>query len=188
MQGNWHSGPVTCKICQRIFSDIRGLAVNHLRQIHKMTPQQYYDLYFKSLGEDICREFGCGNLVRFKSITQGYRKFCSVQCLGININRQKKGKPSTRQNYHVSEEVKQKMRLSKIEYYKTPESKLVLCSHHIDLNDKNEIETNKMKLTRRQHNNIHREAYRFVVEQGLIHTYIEWWKSRQSSKERGPNV
>lgn len=48
--------------------------------------------------------------------------------------------------------------------------------HHIDLNNKNNIETNILMLTRSKHRQIHSRAYDYLVELDLQDEYIEWFK------------
>ena len=81
-----------CLICKVEQKNSRGLA-GHLKT-HGISAQKYYDKFLKNSNEDICE---CGNTNAFKSILQGYCKFCSYVCSEderrANLSKSKKGKP-----------------------------------------------------------------------------------------------
>lgn len=51
-------------------------------------------------------------------------------------------------------------------------------SHHIDLNKKHNMKSNKMLLTNVLHGKIHKYSYDYLVENKLIHKYILWFKKK----------
>lgn len=68
-----------CLICKKEFSK-NGLKY-HISQTHKISSKDYYDKYFKKEGEGICK---CGKETVFRGLYEGYRKYCSLSCLGKN--------------------------------------------------------------------------------------------------------
>lgn len=69
-----------CKICEMEFDKQNGLTY-HIKQIHKLTIKDYYDMYLKREDEDKCRV--CGNPTKFYKLKFGYRKTCSSECCKI---------------------------------------------------------------------------------------------------------
>tara|TARA_R110000868_G_scaffold25423_9_gene99184 strand:+ start:3003 stop:3911 length:909 start_codon:yes stop_codon:yes gene_type:complete len=65
-----------CEICSKSFKDRRSLAI-HLTSQKCMEKQSYYDKYLHD-NESKC--LYCGSITKFRNITKGYRKFCSVPC------------------------------------------------------------------------------------------------------------
>ena len=47
----------------------------HIRK-HGLTPQEYYDKYLKTEGEDICHLNGCSNKTNFRGYQYGYAAHC----------------------------------------------------------------------------------------------------------------
>jgi len=47
--------------------------------------------------------------------------------------------------------------------------------HHIDLDKKHNEPTNKIRLSKSDHQRLHRRAYDYLVEQGMINDYIAWF-------------
>jgi len=88
---------IKCQICEREFKSFQSLG-NHLKT-HKMKSKKYYDTYFKQENEGVCLE--CGKETRFKSIGQGYRRFCSNKCSTNSKEVQKKTKETWLKNYGV---------------------------------------------------------------------------------------
>lgn len=70
---------VQCKICNNIFENNKMLST-HIRFKHKITTQEYYDTYLKTINEGICACPGCSNLTRYYKLTCGYAKYCSNKC------------------------------------------------------------------------------------------------------------
>lgn len=50
-----------------------------------------------------------------------------------------------------------------------------IIQHHIDLNPKNNIKRNKLKLTQSVHMKLHQRAYKFLVKTGQIDNYLKWF-------------
>lgn len=70
---------IICKICGREFKNYNGLG--HHIKTHKISTKEYYDTYFKQDSDDVCHCEDCTNKTTFRSISVGYSKFCSIQCL-----------------------------------------------------------------------------------------------------------
>lgn len=78
-----------CKICNKSFNNIYSF-VSHIKNVHKpLTAKLYYDKFLKKETEGICPE--CGKPTKFKSITCGYKRFCSNNC--------SRHSPETREKY-----------------------------------------------------------------------------------------
>jgi hypothetical protein len=58
-----------------------------------------------------------------------------------------------------------------------------IIEHHIDLNKKNNIKSNKLKLTVSKHTKLHQRAYEYLVRIGLIGKYIKWFSKKYSLQE-----
>jgi hypothetical protein len=63
----------SCKICDNTFSSYRRLC-KHVRDVHKLTSQTYYDQHLRCDGEGVCEY--CGNSTKFETIALGYRSSC----------------------------------------------------------------------------------------------------------------
>jgi DNA mismatch endonuclease (patch repair protein) len=59
-----------------VFNTLRGLGA-HVN-FHGFTAREYYDEYYKKKGEGSC--FNCKSITRFRSPSDGYKKFCSKDC------------------------------------------------------------------------------------------------------------
>ena len=68
---------IKCKICGKECDD-RGIG-KHIKNQHKIKPQEYYDLY---IGKHTCPI--CGNNTVFRSINQGYLTYCSITCANLD--------------------------------------------------------------------------------------------------------
>ncbi len=68
---------IQCKICGKECND-RGIGT-HIRNQHKLAPQEYYDLY---IGKHTC--LICGKDTVFRSINQGYLTYCSITCANLD--------------------------------------------------------------------------------------------------------
>jgi len=68
---------IECKICGKEFKLYNQLS-RHISK-HNISKKEYYDKYFKSDGEGLCRE--CGKETKFENISFGYHEFCSLSCL-----------------------------------------------------------------------------------------------------------
>lgn len=65
-----------CEICGHKFKSLKGLQT-HISHGHKISSKEYYDIYLKKDGEDICY---CGKLTSYRNIRLGYHKYCSTKC------------------------------------------------------------------------------------------------------------
>ena len=70
-----------CEICEKEFSNTKGLSV-HITKEHKdITKKYYYDSFIKKENEGKC--YFCDDESIFKNITNGYHRICdSKECLG----------------------------------------------------------------------------------------------------------
>jgi len=66
-----------CRICNKEYKNFISLGL-HIRQIHKISPKEYYDKFLKKENEGTCLE--CGKPTNFTSVNKGYCKFCSTSC------------------------------------------------------------------------------------------------------------
>ena len=71
------SNMVECKICSEVFNK-KILLTNHIKNMHKLSYKEYYDMYLKTDGEGICQGDNCNNPTKFERGT--YRQFCSTTC------------------------------------------------------------------------------------------------------------
>ena len=66
---------MNCLICNMdVKLDNANFVVHHIKKVHGLTSQEYYDKYFKKEGEGICLQ--CTNPTSFKSISAGYSIYC----------------------------------------------------------------------------------------------------------------
>lgn len=65
-----------CKECNQEFSCAENLS-KHVKH-HGIDNKQYYDKWFKSLDENLCKE--CGNETKFNGIQRGYAIYCNRIC------------------------------------------------------------------------------------------------------------
>lgn len=106
-----------CKICgQEVHNKGYG---SHLK-LHNMNAKEYYDKYLKKEGEDICPY--CEGKNNFISITQGYRKHCSVRCSSLDEEVKAKLRATNKERYGYEysaqrQEVKDKMAETNKERY-----------------------------------------------------------------------
>ncbi len=70
---------INCKICGKKCNGYVGLR-SHISKLHKIPTKQYYDIYLKKDNEDICK---CLRKTKFKNISEGYRKYCSLKCTSV---------------------------------------------------------------------------------------------------------
>ncbi len=61
-------------------------------------------------------------------------------------------------------------------------SKNLIHTHHIDLNRKNNKESNKLYLNNSKHQLLHLSAYTYLVKKGLINKYIKWFIIKYNPK------
>ena len=73
-----------CKICKKQFDTYKKLA-RHIKDYHKMTSQQYFDLYLATDDNNhLCPI--CGNETKFINLNLGYHKTCCHTCHSILQN------------------------------------------------------------------------------------------------------
>lgn len=72
-----------CKICGYVCSKPVGLA-NHLRFKHILNVKQYYDIYYKTKENSICKT--CGKETKWLKDKCQYQLYCNRICFGNDIN------------------------------------------------------------------------------------------------------
>lgn len=75
-----------CKICKEYCKDWVSL-YHHIRNIHSLSTKEYYDKHLKKKEEGICKY--CGKKTKFKTLSEGYREFCSPRCASIGTTDRK---------------------------------------------------------------------------------------------------
>jgi len=88
----------SCVICNKSFNSSRKLA-QHIHPKHKITLRLYYDKYLLQNNENKC--VICGKETVFDGLKLGYRKHCSIICVGLNSKIRDKVKNTLLQNYGV---------------------------------------------------------------------------------------
>ena len=68
---------VKCEICGKKFIGYNGLS-KHIKKIHNIISKDYYDKFLKKEREGICNF--CGKEPKFKSLVNGYQKYCNLKC------------------------------------------------------------------------------------------------------------
>ena len=72
---------ICCHICKKEFDGYNGLA-KHIFNSHKeINKEQYYVTYINEISS-VCI---CGKKKKFRSLSEGYRRFCSCKCRIHNI-------------------------------------------------------------------------------------------------------
>lgn len=71
----------------------------HLRNVHKMSAQEYYDMHLKKEGEGVCPI--CGKPTQFQKMSTGYKTFCSQECSRKNSLHCLKKAQAERQEYNA---------------------------------------------------------------------------------------
>jgi len=84
-----------CEMCKREFEALSGLG-QHIRQSHKseITIEEYYIKYIDKKGK--CVE--CGKDTAFRSLKDGYNRFCSCKCSANSTEVQNKRKETCLEN------------------------------------------------------------------------------------------
>ena len=73
-------GLYECAICHEVaYENVRALS-SHIGKHHHMDVKTYYDTYVKNDGEENCPI--CGQPLKFRSLSDGYRETCSKKCAG----------------------------------------------------------------------------------------------------------
>ena len=73
-------GLYECAICHEVaYENVRALS-SHIGKHHHIDAKTYYDKYVKKDGEENCPI--CGQPLKFRSLSDGYRETCSKKCAG----------------------------------------------------------------------------------------------------------
>ena len=75
-----------CHICNKRFKTTRELS-NHLRFTEHIKANDYYDKYLKAQKEGVCSI--CKKPTNFISLSDGYNKYCSYNCMNNDKKKQK---------------------------------------------------------------------------------------------------
>lgn len=102
---------IKCEICGKEVISIKALSQHILN--HKITSKEYYDKYFKKENEGIC--LFCKSETKFKSLKEGYQKYCNLKCSNNSQERKVKFKQSYLKNN--VEEINRKKIQTNIEKY-----------------------------------------------------------------------
>lgn len=107
-----------CQICKRELSPL-GMP-NHLKHAHDLRVKEYYDQYLKKPDEGIC--YVCGGPTRFIHMTQGYSKYCCMQCVGKSDIRAEHIRQTNLEKYGCenpfgSPEIREKSKLTRLKKY-----------------------------------------------------------------------
>lgn len=110
-----------CKICNLECNSF-NILVGHIRHLHKLTSQDYYDKFLKKENEEFCNNPNCNNRVKYVNIKLGYRQFCSCSCSMSDPENQKQHKKTFLLKYGVenpsqSQEIKNKKIQSYLKKY-----------------------------------------------------------------------
>lgn len=107
----------TCKICEKECNNFMQLSL-HIKSKHLLTPKQYYDEYIRVESEGICPV--CGKETSFRSIRDGYRRYCRP-CTFVNNDVKSKIHESTVDRYggmgYASQEILEKAESTCLEKY-----------------------------------------------------------------------
>lgn len=95
---------VECKICSKVFDTNYGLS-SHIVQKHKIKLVDYYCTYVNQ-NKGICKI--CGNETKFKSITSGFRTYCSRKCVRQDKEINDKIKETCIDKYNVTNPLNKK--------------------------------------------------------------------------------
>ena len=111
---------IKCLICDKEFNTIRGLSV-HIVSKH-CSKQEYYDKFLKASDEGFC--LTCGLELQFKTLIDGYGKFCSSGCVSKCEEIKKKKQKTCLKNFGVSncfssEKIKKQIEKTNLERYGT---------------------------------------------------------------------
>ena len=110
-----------CLICG-IEYEKRVSLCNHIRSIHKLSKQEYYDKYIKTELEGICKYEGCKKPTIFLDIENGYKECCCLEHTNLyrygvksNLNLEET-KNKAQKNSHTKEAA-EKQRKTNLERY-----------------------------------------------------------------------
>jgi hypothetical protein len=119
---------IICKLCKKEYKDENSLG-KHLHHSHKdFDKKKYYDFFIKTKEEE-GKCFQCGRPTNFKTLTQGYYKYCSCFCSNLGEEHEHislifKGKTYD-EIYGVekAKEIRQKLSLSQNKRFENNEGK-----------------------------------------------------------------
>jgi len=103
-----------CKICNHN-SPIIITQSTHLRK-HNITSKEYYDKYYKTDAEGICKV--CQKLTRYGGASRGYATYCSQKCSSICSDWQNNSSNSKKELYKLNPELKYKGQEKRKQTYK----------------------------------------------------------------------
>jgi hypothetical protein len=113
---------------------------------------------------------------RYKPHSPEVRKHISEGLMGHVISDETRKKISDHQKYKgkkmpkwVGEKISKAHKLNPYD------------THHVDMNHANDEPSNKLRVTNREHNYIHRSAYIYLLEKfGVeeVHKYLDWLRAR----------
>lgn len=163
-----------CEVCGLTFDKLNVLGT-HIKRHHKIEVKAYYDSYLKTdINEGICCNKNCHNVCRFKSLSAGYNKHCSLKCSVKDENTKIKCR-TTWKNKTEKELNERKLHYRKIWNEKT-EEELNERKKHYQTIYKNKTEkelkeiSNKNKLTK--------------VKNGHDENWVNHEQSKKTKKER----
>jgi len=104
-----------CKICKRECKNRLSLT-NHIHRGHKLKLKEYYDIFFKTLTEDICRNSVCGGKTSFRNLFYGYSQYCSIKCASSDFTTKLKKVNTSLKNYRVINPMKAVKVVKKLEH------------------------------------------------------------------------
>ena len=89
-----------CLICDMdVELDNANFVIHHIKKVHGLTSQEYYDKLLKKEGEGICLQ--CQQPTKFKTIREGYAIYCSKACTSRSDICKAKGKDTTFRKHGV---------------------------------------------------------------------------------------
>lgn len=105
-----------CCICKKEFG-VKGFP-EHLKRRHKLTSQEYYDMYLKTESDGKCIQ--CGKETDFLSVSLGHKKHCCAKCAAKTGSQ--KFQETCLRKYGVntpfkSDEIKDKIKKTNLEKY-----------------------------------------------------------------------
>src|SRR5574343_142773 len=92
-----------CKICNKYIEIEQHMFTRlHLKHIHNISSQDYYDAYFKSDNDGICHNETCNNKTKYNDLSNGYNTFCCKKCASTSKFRKDKIAETNLKRYCVS--------------------------------------------------------------------------------------
>ena len=90
---------VKCEICNKEFNNYIGLGT-HIKQLHKITSQEYYNKYIKTENEGKC--VICNKKTTYRGLKDGYLRHCSKKCCSMDIDVQDKFRHTMQEKYNTN--------------------------------------------------------------------------------------